>query len=481
MAGKFEALEKLRDKFFSEHHDYRASTDMFPSLNVEKLAKEMELAELGEKRGREEQPAKTSRTFDDVENSIIEYVQEEKKKSHQKLEDSLHLYSRRVASLNLDEQLGMLQQANTSSLSDFKAEISKGLDELHAKREDLKEAVNELNAFKEKHGLNRVARVNEGVKYYFKVGLIFLLLLVETTLNGVFLAKGNEQGVLGGTTEALAFASVNIGSALLLAIFGARGVTHRSLLRKLLGVASIIAYICGAIVINLLLAHYREVSGTLLAGAGLEAVSNMKADAFGLNDISSWMLFLVGLLFSIVAFIDGCLLTDPYFGYADVEKRRRACREDYIVTKAEQIEYLQDVRDEHNAQVEEILKELSARKREYAAIMTSRNRVAALYDEHLVQLEAAANQLLAKYREANVQARSTGAPRYFSQVYKLPGTKKIVRTEGEITQKELDASIGKARTMLTEQMIEIGRMCDSGIEQYRDLDILFPEAGNEQA
>ncbi|MDJ1465969.1 hypothetical protein [Nitratireductor sp. GZWM139] len=481
MAGKFDALEKLRDKFLSEHHDYRASTDMFPSLNVDKIAKEMELAELGEKRGSEEQPPKTAKAFDDVESSIIEYVQEAKRTSHQKLEDRLHLYARRVAGLNLDEQLGMLQQANTSSLSDFNAEISNGLDELHAKRTDLKAATDELNAFKKEHRLERVARVNSGLTISLKWGILVLVFLVESILNGFFLSKGNEQGILGGVTEALAFSFVNIGAALLLAYYGARGITHRSFLRKLIAAGAILVYVAGAIIINLLLAHYREVSGTFMSGAGLEAIKNMRADPFGLNDISSWMLFLVGLLFSVIAFIDGCLLSDPYFGYAGVEKRRLARRDDYIATKAEQIEYLQEVRDEHNEQVEDILKELSARKREYAAILTSRNRIAALFDEHQAQLEEACRQLLAKYREANVQARSTAAPRHFSQVYKLPKTTNIIRTDGEISQKELDASIVKARKMLSEQMVEIGRMCDGGIKQYRDLDILFPEASNEQA
>ncbi|RUW55493.1 hypothetical protein EOA32_01620 [Mesorhizobium sp. M1A.F.Ca.ET.072.01.1.1] len=463
------------------HHDYRVGVDTFPSLDVDKIARDMDLVGEGTTRGEQDQPSASSKVIDEVEHSIIERVQDEKKAAHQILEDQLHLYSGRIANLGLEEQFGLLQQANTSSLSDFKGEIAVGLDTLHARRTDLYEATNELANFRKNHRLERVARTQQGTAHLFRVALLVFLFLMETFLNGSFLAKGNDQGFLGGATEALAFSFVNIGSALIFAIFCVRLVTHRSMAVKLVGAASILLYVCIALGINLLLAHYREVSGTLADGAGNVAVQRMLHHPLGLEEVRSWMLFLVGLLFSIIAFIDGWFVLDPYPGYAGVEKRRRERRQDYTDTKADLIDRLIELRDDHNAKADDILKGLGSRRREHAAILSSRARLFALFNEHQDQLERSCNQLLSKYREANIRARKSPAPKHFSQPYKLQKIKPVIQNHGEIRDSDLASSIATAQQALNEQMLQIGKECETGIEKYRDLDKLYPETLDGQA
>jgi hypothetical protein len=40
-----------------------------------------------------------------------------------------------------------------------------------------------------------------------------------------------------------------------------------------------------------------------------------------LTDIKSWILFSVGVIFSLMAMADGLLFFDPYIGYAGLERR----------------------------------------------------------------------------------------------------------------------------------------------------------------
>jgi hypothetical protein len=47
----------------------------------------------------------------------------------------------------------------------------------------------------------------------------------------------------------------------------------------------------------------------------------LKTSPLGLQELNSWLLFGVGLMFSLFAFIDGCYLTDPYPGFAGVQNR----------------------------------------------------------------------------------------------------------------------------------------------------------------
>lgn len=478
MGSKFEKLNKLRDSLRESNHDFRASTQLFNSLDPAKIDGDLDVINRGKQRGEVNQPPKTAKNLDDVEHAIVERVEDEKKAAHHTLEDNLQLLGGRLAGLDFEEQFGLIRQTNAASVSDFKASVAVGLDELHGLRRALNDAEKEHAWFKEKHGLVRAARVQHGAAHIFRLSLLLFLFLVETAMNGNFLAKGNEQGFFGGILEAAAFSFINIGAALLLAVFCARLVTHRSFFVKFVGIISILFYIGLAISINLALAHYREVSGSLADGAGAEVIRNMLANPAGLTDIKSWLLFAIGLLFSLFAFIDGWFVLDPYPGYTGVENRLVRRRDDYIDRKKELIEELQDVRDDHNEKVEEIVKQLGSRRREHRAIVDHRSRLLALFAQHQDQLERACNQLLSMYREANIQARTEPAPKHFGTPYKLDRIKPYVTGEREWNEGDVGASIRQAQEELNEQVRLIGQECERGIEQYRDLDKLHPDSVN---
>ncbi|RVB78463.1 hypothetical protein EN906_00565, partial [Mesorhizobium sp. M7A.F.Ca.CA.004.06.1.1] len=467
MGSKFEKLNKLRDSLRESNHDFRASTQLFNSLDPAKIDGDLDVINRGKQRGEVNQPPKTAKNLDDVEHAIVERVEDEKKAAHHTLEDNLQLLGGRLAGLDFEEQFGLIRQTNAASVSDFKASVAVGLDELHGLRRALNDAEKEHAWFKEKHGLVRAARVQHGAAHIFRLSLLLFLFLVETAMNGNFLAKGNEQGFFGGILEAAAFSFINIGAALLLAVFCARLVTHRSFFVKFVGIISILFYIGLAISINLALAHYREVSGSLADGAGAEVIRNMLANPAGLTDIKSWLLFAIGLMFSLFAFIDGWFVLDPYPGYTGVENRLVRRRDDYIDRKKELIEELQDVRDDHNEKVEEIVKQLGSRRREHRAIVDHRSRLLALFAQHQDQLERACNQLLSMYREANIQARTEPAPKHFGTPYKLDRIKPYVTGEREWNEGDVGASIRQAQEELNEQVRLIGQECERGIEQYR--------------
>ncbi|MEY9097991.1 hypothetical protein ABIA24_000900 [Sinorhizobium fredii] len=481
MAARFEALNRLWESVRETNHDFKATTDIFPTFDVEKVSRTLELPERGTENGAANRPVKTARALDEVEQRIVAKIEEEKKTSYQLLEDQFHTFSDRLNNLDFESQFGMIRQANATSVSDFKAEAEGGVDQLHGLRRDLTVAEDEMVKFKQKHGLDRAAKVTSGAMWSLKVSLIVFLLLLETVLNGTFLAKGSEQGLLGGVTEAFTFAVLNIGSALLLAYFCVRFLVHRSLFLKLLGSAGLILYMGIAVFINLALAHYREAAATILTGASKEVMDNLWASPLGLNDLSSWTLFGLGLLFSVVAFIDGCLMTDPYPGFAGVQKRLNAARAAYVDRRAELIEDLRDVRDQHNEKVEVIIRELSARRLEARAIIQHRARCMDLFMEHQNQLERAANQLLTIYRETNRAARKEPEPKYFATSYKMERLKPVHQFAEEWNDEELAERIKTATAQLSEQMLKIAAEFENAIDRYRQLDNLFPEGVNGQA
>ncbi|CDZ30978.1 Hypothetical protein, partial CDS, partial [Neorhizobium galegae bv. officinalis] len=366
--------------------------------------------------------------------------------------------------------------ANFTSLSDFKAEVTVGQDELHGLRRDLKVAEEELENFKEKHGLRRAAKVSNGAHMAFKVSLLIFLLLIETILNGNFLAKGSQQGILGGVTDAFSFALLNIGSALFLAFFCVRFLVHRNWFLKLLGFIGLLIYIGMTVSINLALAHFRELSETAFADAGREVIRRMLSTPLGLADLSSWTLFGIGIMFSLIAFVDGCLLVDPYPGFGSTQKRVKLARDEYIGRKEDLIGTLKDIRDDHNDKVEAIIRDLSQRRSEHNAILSHRTRSSSLFVEHQNQLERGANALLTIYREANRKTRSDPEPKYFSTAYKLDRLTPTQTSPDEWNDRELADRINTAQTELSEQMRKISEEFEAAVTRYHQLDNLFPGA-----
>lgn len=477
LAASFTGLDRLLSNLRLANHDFKATTEIFPQLDVEKIAKEMELAELGTSRGKENLPTSDAESFDDTELTILERVQDAKTTAFNTLVDQLHLFTDRLNNLDFQRQFSNIEKSNAESLTDFKGHIVKGKAELHTLRRILYEAVKDLSTFQRKNNLDRSALPSDGGGKFLKIGLIFFFFMLEWAANANFLSEGNRMGFIGGVLEAGLFAGLNIFGTMLITMVGIRNLTHRSYARKFIGLVSLLFYIAFALTLNLLLAHYRELSGNLIDGVGMEAIQRFRNNPLGLEDIMSWMLFTVGFFLSVFAAIDSWHLSDPYMGYQAVSKRRLEAEAEYKYMQSVLIDQLIELRNDHDKKVDQIVDQLHARRREHGAVIAHRAKVLSLFNEYQTHLERAANQLLRRYRDANSAARETPAPKYFKKALKLERIKPPTDESEVLTDKEIAASVKKAQADLSEQIKAISKACEDGIAEYRELDHLFPEDG----
>lgn len=364
---------------------------------------------------------------------------------------------------------------NAESLTDFKGETVYGKGQLHTLRNELYEKDKDLTCFKKNNKLERGAIVNDSGTQFMKYMLLFLFFVGEWVANGIFLSEGSRLGFIGGVIEAFVFALLNIIGTVLITMFGIRNLVHRSIFRKLIGLISLFVYIVFAVVLNLVLSHYRELSGNLIDGIGIEAFQHFRLDPFGLQDLKSWMLFATGILLSLATMIDTLYLGDPYMGYQAVSKRRQAAENNYKDKQRVLIDELIDLRDEHHEKIEKIIEQLHARRSEHSAIIAHRAKISSLFTEYQSHLERSANQLQRKYRDANIAARSTNAPKYFNSSFKLKRMKPTQDKTGELTDKQIAEAIKKAQAELSEQIKAISNACEQAIAEYRELDNLFPD------
>jgi hypothetical protein len=192
------ALGRLVNGLKREQHDYRASLEVFPALNIDKLAADMRLANTGADRGARDEPASSGVAFDDIEIRIVERVEAEKNAAHGTLLDELRTYKERLAGLDFEGRFGTIRQAAPAAVSEFRAEAAQGRDELHRLRRHLRDLEFERDEFRRRYRLKRAARWASGGSLTLKVGILVALFVFEVFLNGFFLAKGSELGYLGG-------------------------------------------------------------------------------------------------------------------------------------------------------------------------------------------------------------------------------------------------------------------------------------------
>ncbi len=469
------ALARLVGGLKREQHDYRASLDVFPALNVAKIAADLGAGRLGTERGFGDEPSTTSAGLDDVETIIVERVEAEKNSAHGVLLDELHLYKERLAGLDFEGRFATIRQAAPAAVTEFRAEAAQGRDELHSLRRHLRDVEAERDDFRRRHRLKRTARWASGGNLTLKVGILLLLFVFEVFLNGFFLAKGSELGYIGGAAEALVFALLNIGVAFLAGGVGVRELNHRNYLRKLFGLTAFFAYLAIAVALNLTLAHYREAAGSLVSDAGQEVLHRLRTDPLGIADVKSWLFFGIGMLCSLVAFGDSYLLFDPYPGYGLLEKRRAAAFEAYISRKNELIETLLGIRDEAIEVLEEANRDLSVRRGEYDAILEGRTRILRLFDSHQVHLDRAANAILSTYREANKRSRNTPPPPRFATPYVMEKIAVEPEQSPVAAREDLRQSIKESQGVLVEQVQAIHAEFERAFASYREIDDLVEE------
>ncbi|TCQ24844.1 hypothetical protein [Rhizobium sp. PP-CC-3G-465] len=479
MAPRFDSLNKLFESVRESNHDFRVTTDPFPPLDVEKLERTLELEEKGTRNGEGNQPPDGSRDLDDVERSVVERVESQRDDAYQILEGHLNTFGARLRNLDFDGHFNQISVVNNASVDDFKADVAKGRDDLHGLRKDLREADVELADFRKRNGLEmRVARTKSGIVTVLKWLVIAALLVVETVVNGIYLAEGNNQGLVGGLGYAFAFAFANVVATVILGLFVVPRIVHRSFVWKIVGLIGIIGWLTIALGLNLVMAHYREVSTTAVDGVGKIVMERLSTAPLTMNDIDSWVLFASGVLFSTIALIDALLMKDPYPGYSGTHARYVDARDSYVDHRAELIDQLKDIRDDHNEKVEAIIRALSARRKECAAIIDSRTRTIKQFAEYQNHLESVGRRLLGTYREANRSARTAPEPKRFSTQYKLEKRKPDIDTSDDWSDRELGERIKAAQTEMSEQMKRISIEFDNAVTAYHQLDNLFPETVN---
>jgi len=135
--GIREALARLIEGVQQVPHVYRPSTETFAELDVKKAARELDLEASGRSMGERQRSLADSRTFDETELRIIDYVKQEQRAAHSALHDQVQIYGERLSALDFEGSLAVVESAAVEAAAEFRVQARQGKDLLHARRRDL--------------------------------------------------------------------------------------------------------------------------------------------------------------------------------------------------------------------------------------------------------------------------------------------------------------------------------------------------------
>jgi hypothetical protein len=436
-------------------------TGLLAPLDVARVARELDLRTRGEERGRKNLPRSDQTALDEVEQEIVQTVTSTWTLQRDEVIGTLKALGDRIARFNVDVEVAGLRLVAQSIIARFTASRQYIRGELARLKEAATTAARELREFKDANALTRPARPRANL--WSAGGVLLVVLVVESVMNGFFFAEGAAMGLLGGTGIAFSISAANVVGCLFLGWGPARYTNIRSIPKRLFAYAICVGAAALIVCLHLFAAHCRAAVALHGEARGYEeAFTVMWQSPLTLPDMKSWYLFFLGLLSACVAVWKGYRQDDPYPHYGAVYRRAHKAEVDYDEAYKSLFDELAEVRDEAIDRFETALKNMPAGAQyaqsahEQASALVERF---AAYEDHL---EECCNTLLSVYRDANRSSRATEPPARFDQRWRLtprtslsiPNPPRFVASDQRGAQDEITSLhrevLGHYQALLTE-------------------------------
>ena len=407
-------LFKKKSKIKSANYD-----GIFKKLDIEGTAKQLSLAEKGTLAGQSEKPPSNSDSNDTNENRIISIIVEEKDQSYDEANKWFSAYRDRLKSLGIEAGIQTLKQGKQKFQTDIRAKLQNIQEgDLFKLIREIKRKSNNLKNFRDANLLSHEPSYKESK--VLGVSIIFIIFLIESTMNGYFFAKGHQLGYLGGISQAVIISIINVGvNSILIGWVALRQIVHINWKRKTIGFISLLLFMTFVPIVNLMIAHYRQAYVMHTENPGITAINTFSASPLGLTDFDSYMLIIIGVAVCVITCIDIWVMFDPYPGYEKLHNNLNKLENEYTDRRIELVEDLQELRDESLAEIQNSLHELEYKQEEYRTIIEKMNRLKSQIEPHFSRLEQAARELLVIYRDANKESRKTPSPQRWEKEYNL--------------------------------------------------------------
>jgi len=294
------------------------------------------------------------------------------------------------------------------------------LDQLSAR---MAERERELQKFKEKNQLDRSCQAPTPAAKMLIHAVLLVILILESIANATFFQQGMAGGLLDGMTMALVFAAMNLLPAYFIGKWVLTYTNHCDFNKRLTGYFGIVLWIFIAVVIALIVAHYRNALIAQSDDPAAQAWDSLFGSPFALGNLNSLMLFILSVFFSLIALIDGYKTEDPYPGFGIVTERLESAQNDYAEEVNSVLASLEALKKEELDKVNTTVNRSSGVNGALAGLINEKESAGQRLQAAMTHASAAADAVVQIFRAENSLARRPADdPKYFSMP---PELKKI--------------------------------------------------------
>lgn len=462
-------ISKLKEIFRSD--EFINSSVVFPNIDKDRIAKELDLSAEGTARGNDGLPEAVSSNPDHIELKAISRVEELRRKGLENFETNRRVYSER---LNMSVSARMLVKTEANdSIARFAEEVTQWRALMVTPRERVQETYRWRSRFRElNHLYNRPAK--QAASLANIIGLSLVMILLESAGNAYLFATNNPLGFLGGLIAAFLVSFINVSMSTVMGM-GVRYINmkgFRNLLKKMFGLLFASAWVAFALGYNAAIAHFRDAVETESEWrkAGEMAIATLIENPVGLNTIESYLLFMLGFFISLIALLKGYHSSDPCPGYSKVAQDVIDARNDYIDHLEDSIAKLAEHRDEAVVALHEARDEVERQVRDSVDALYGQKALQSNLSPFLEQCNIAANYLLSIYRDANKAVRPDDPPAYFQQEFRFETFTSPVADDEQRIEAEKQA---RDVSLLVEKSVkEIFAVFHKAVQDHYEIDEL---------
>jgi len=435
------------------------------TLQERALSRELQLVARARADGARNHPPTEETDTSEIENTLLA-------RGQHAIDDAAQWLKRRFA----ERAKAVLDLAPTPAERDtdaLEAEARFALAKLREENRDRFEALalTEAAARMELRKFQRDNRLTRSAHYarhpILVVGLVAVMLAVESILNMGAFAEASNYGLVGGWLKAIGYSAVNaILGYIVTGSLGLRSALHVAPIRRAMGIGLTAIGVTMIVGFNAYIATERAILATQPDSLDLIGTfTRLSTDPTGfLNVTDATRLFVAGLAFAMIFTIKGFAAFDRYPGYRHVHLCHVRAVEDLDKAK---LKFRNDAENAVHAHIETLKGNLAAAEARNRTALDHINHaeIDATVAEGSAQASAAVCQkLIRTWRDENAAIRTTPAPEYFRHLpqidRELRGVPKVDfnlhrearRNDLEDLRSRVDATQARLREMSLEAL-----------------------------
>ncbi len=388
-------------------------------INVEKIKSELKIEKEAQKLGEADLPRTGENVLTNVESHIVQVIEKSRHANMSWGSERLRVLIQKIEGVGIDSHFRLINEASSAFNHAADTVLSENQSKLEHFCSHTENVHRDYDFFRQDNGLSRAPNSPTAAKVFMLRSLLFLIVLVEGAANAFFFSKGMDQGLIGGFFYAGMFSAVNIIFAYQFGRYLIPNINHMSPNRRILGFGSIILAFMSAILIALLIAHFRDALGHNIENPAMFAMQSFKESPFGLQEIHSWLLFLLSFIFALFALSDAYKMDDPYPGYGRHYRDYLSAWNGYEQELSDIRAQLNDQKDDFLRRIDESVERISKDMVRLHDLIVSKKTSGDRLKTAIADAKNCLDLLVKLFRDTNQIYRNTPPPGYFSKNHSL--------------------------------------------------------------